>query len=113
VTTFRTLGDSRCPCARVLSVAGFFTVLRRFPGRIGFIPEVTRASFLGGKPTRVEVRAKAVINPLEECNGEVVRLRYPGCVRAREAYIRDIQQERQGGRHTRVGISLLSLLLGG
>jgi len=49
------LADSRRPCARVLSVEGFFAFLERFPREKGFILRVKEASFLRAEAVTVDV----------------------------------------------------------
>lgn len=52
---FEGLALSRRPCARVLSVPGFFAVPGRFPWPEGFILRVKETSFLPGEAVRVDV----------------------------------------------------------
>ena len=54
-STLEGLEHSGGPCARVLSVAGFFDVPGLFPLGSGFILRVNTSLFLSGKPTRVDV----------------------------------------------------------
>ena len=54
------LGDSRIPCARTLSVAGFFAILSLFPARERFIPEGRKGFFLSGRSPFFNIRTKSV-----------------------------------------------------
>ena len=76
------LRHSAFPCARVLSVAGFFTILTRFPLGWWFIPEVKEAPLLGEK-------AGTVGRTLITVNG----------TRTSEAHARSCREDVHTGRH--------------
>ena len=70
VTAFEGLDYSGGPCARGLSVAGFFATMGRFPGPEGFILRVREASFLLGEASLFDVPFNPVIPP---CRRAVLR----------------------------------------
>ena len=82
------LADSRRPCAKVLSVSGFFASIHRFPLGGGFILRVKEASFLGRKAGTVDVRARSVIPVSNTAVMTVSRLAVYTVETGREAYIR-------------------------
>ena len=89
MTVVEGLGDSRAPCAQVLSVPGFFTVLGRFPAGERFILRGREASFLRENPCLFDTWINTDINPMTLTRDVVTtlgtvhwdagRVHLPGC----------------------------------
>jgi len=62
------------PCARVLSVAGFFALIAPFPPGEWFIPEVRKSCFLGEEALLFDVTNRTVIHPANTTRMPVSRL---------------------------------------
>ena len=81
------LRDSRCPCARLLSVAGFLALLKPFLSKRGFILRVRKGSFWPGRPlffnltgiTVVLRVQEACIRPVHGVQGGYVQGSREGC----------------------------------
>ena len=99
------LGDSRAPCARVLSVPGFFALLERFlPGR-GFILEGERRPLCAEDPLSHGILIKSVKLGIElVVLHAYIRCTQGGCTQ--ESYLpRSVQEGIYPPWYTRVYIA--------
>ena len=62
-STLGGLEDFRVPCARVLSVAGFFVIMTLFPRRGRLFLRVKRDTFLTNQAVLFDVPHETVIGP--------------------------------------------------
>ena len=83
-------------------------ILDLFPGRMEVYSEVKKAPFCTGKAGTVDVTDRSVNTPLAVRHSEVVRPCTQGMYGPGGVYTGIYSRERQGGGHTRVGISPFS-----